>query len=60
MINKDNQSEFVDKVARGLEESYRKMIQFKIEKNSPVVVVENGKILKVNPKDLPPTIKYKR
>ncbi len=57
---RDNQSVLANQVARGLEESYRKMIQFKIEKNSPVVIMENGKILKINPKDLPPTIKYKK
>ena len=49
-----------DKIIKGLEEAYRKMIIFKKEKNSKVVVWENGKILEIDPNEMPPTIKYSR
>jgi len=49
-----------DKIIKGLEEAYRKMIIFKKEKNSKVVVSENGKILEIDPNDMPPTIHYSR
>jgi hypothetical protein len=28
------------------------MVRFKKEKNSPIIVSENGKIIKINPRDL--------
>ena len=50
----------IDKIIKGLEEAYRKMIIFKKEKNSKVVVSENGKILEIDPNEMPPTTKYYR
>ena len=44
--------ELEEKISKGLEKAYKKMIAFKKEKNSPVIIYEDGKILKVDPKDI--------
>ncbi len=49
-----------NKIVKGLEEAYRKLIEFKKAKNSPLVVVRNGKIVEIDPNDVPATILYKR
>jgi hypothetical protein len=49
-----------DKIVQGLEEAYRKLVEFKKQKNSPFVVLKNGKITEVDPNDVPPTTKYRR
>jgi len=49
---KEQLQELEDKVAKGLEGAYQKMIKFKKQKNTPLVISENGKIIKVHPKDL--------
>jgi hypothetical protein len=49
-----------DKIVKGLEEAYRKLVEFKKAKNSPLVVVRDGKIVEIDPNDVPPTISYKR
>jgi len=49
---KEQLQELEDKVSRGLEKAYEKMVRFKMEKNSPIIISENGKIIKINPKDL--------
>ncbi|MGB3588740.1 MAG: hypothetical protein WBA23_19495 [Tunicatimonas sp.] len=49
-----------DAILRGLEEAYRKMIIFKRQKNSPVVVSVNGEVKKINPYDVPDTTTYHR
>jgi hypothetical protein len=43
--------EFTDKVLKGLELSFQKLLEFKKQKNSPLVVVRNGKILKIMAED---------
>lgn len=50
----------LDKIVLGLEEAYRKLVIFKREKNSPLIVVIDGKITELNPFDAPDTTKYKR
>jgi len=35
------------KIAKGLQEAYKKMLVFKQQKNSPVIITKNGKIVKV-------------
>ena len=47
------------KIIEGLELAYEKMIQFKISKNSPVVISKNGKVVLLDPKMAKPTTKYK-
>jgi hypothetical protein len=39
--------EFKDKVLKGLELSFQKLLEFKKQKNSPLVVMRNGKIVKI-------------
>lgn len=48
--NKDKQDEFTDKVLKGLEKVYEKLIEFKKQKNSKLVIMQEGKIVKVEPK----------
>ncbi len=49
-LNK-SQNEFADKVMKGLELSFQKLLEFKKQKNSPLVVVRNGKIVEVMAED---------
>lgn len=49
-----------DRIVKGLEETYRKLIEFKKQKNSPMIVVRNGKIVAVDPNEILPTVLYKR
>ena len=49
-----------DKIVKGLEESYKKLIEYKKQKNSPFIVLRDGKILEINPNELPPEIIYGR
>ncbi|MBK9109539.1 MAG: hypothetical protein IPM92_14485 [Saprospiraceae bacterium] len=49
-----------DKIVKGLEECYKKLIEFKKLKNSPLVVMRNGKIVELNPNDVLPTTMYSR
>lgn len=49
-----------DKIVKGLEETYRKVIEYKKRINSPMIVMQDGKIAKVDPHDMPPTTVYKR
>lgn len=48
--DKDKQDEFTEKVLKGLEKVYEKLIEFKKQKNSKLVIMEKGKIVKVKPK----------
>ena len=49
-----------DSILRGLEEAYRKMIIFKRQKNSPVVVSVNGEVKEIDPYEMPATTTYHR
>ncbi|MCD4734538.1 MAG: hypothetical protein K8R53_00715 [Bacteroidales bacterium] len=49
-----------DKIVKGLEESYKKLIEYKKQKNSPFIVLRDGKILEINPNELPQEIIYGR
>lgn len=60
MGTKDQLKEERDKIVKGLEETYRKLVLFKKEKNSPMVVLREGKITEVDPNDILPTTFYKR
>jgi hypothetical protein len=44
----------------GLEKAYLKLVKFKKEKNSPLVVSKSGKIVKIKPEDIPPEASYTR
>ncbi|RXG25451.1 hypothetical protein [Leeuwenhoekiella marinoflava] len=60
MGTKEQLKEERDKIVKGLEETYRKLVLFKKEKNSPMIVLRKGKITEVDPNDIRPTTLYKR
>lgn len=45
-------------ILKGLEKAYEKMVKFKKEKGSPLVVSENGEIVKIPVEEILPTTKY--
>jgi imidazolonepropionase-like amidohydrolase len=49
-----------DKIVEGLEETYRRLVEYKKQKKSPMIVVRNGKIVAVDPNEILPTTLYKR
>ncbi len=44
---KDQLEDLEVKITKGLQEAYKKMLVFKKQKNSPVIMTKNGKIVKV-------------
>lgn len=60
MENKELLREKRDKIIRGLEEAYKRLIIFKKQKNSPIVVSRNGEILEIDANEMLPTTVYKR
>ncbi len=57
---KEQLQDLEDKIARGLEEAYRKMVEFKKYKKTPMVVSKNGKVIEIEPENIQPTTIYKR
>lgn len=49
-----------DKIVKGLEEAYRRLIEFKKMKNSPLIVMRDGEIVALDPHTVPATTVYKR
>ncbi len=41
--------EHKNKILLGLEKAYQKMVEFKKQKNSEIVVIQNNKIVKLKP-----------
>lgn len=60
MRTKEQLKEERDRIVRGLEESYRRLVEYKRQKNSPMVILRDGKIVELDPNELPPTVQYKR
>ena len=60
IMNKKELKERNEAICRGLEEAYRKMIIFKRQKNSPVVVSVDGEVKEIDPYDMPSTTTYHR
>lgn len=50
----------VQKIQRGLEKAYEKLVAFKRYKNSPLIVSRDGKIVEIPPEDIPLTTTYQR
>lgn len=48
----------LENFSKGMEEVYRKMVIFKRQKNSPMVILKDGKITEINPFDAPDTIRH--
>ena len=57
---KEQLQDLEDKIARGLEEAYRKMVVFKKHKKTPMVVSKNGKTIEIEPENIQSTTIYKR
>jgi len=49
-----------NKILKGLEESYRRLVEFKKQKKSPLVISKDGKIVEIDPNDASPTTTYSR
>ena len=47
---KEQLKELEDKLSTGLEKAYSKMLEFKKQKGSPIIISKNGKILEIDPK----------
>lgn len=60
MENNQHLKEERDKIVKGLEESYKRLVEYKKQKNSPMVVLKNGRIVEVDPNNVLPTTLYKR
>lgn len=45
------QDDFTDKVVKGLEITFQKLLEYKKQKNSPLVVMRDGKIVKIMAED---------
>jgi len=57
---KEQLQELENKIAKGLKEAYRKMVEFKKQKNSPVIVSRNGEIIEIDPDDILPTTRAQK
>jgi hypothetical protein len=49
-----------EKILRGLELAYERMIEFKKYKKTPLVISKDGKVVEIDPNDAPPRVTYKR
>lgn len=52
MMTIEKQKELHDKIIKGLEISYERLIAYKKCKNSVLVVMRDNKIVKIKPEDL--------
>ena len=52
MKKEKQQSDFIDKVTKGLKVSYKRLIQTKIEKDQSVVIMRDGKVITVKASEL--------
>jgi hypothetical protein len=50
MTTVKKQIELKDKILVGLEKVYERLIEFKKQKNSKLVIIKNNKIVKIKPK----------
>ena len=46
---KDKQEDINKKILEGLEKAYQKMIEFKKQKNTDLVILQDGKVVKIKP-----------
>ncbi|MGS2764081.1 hypothetical protein [Sinomicrobium sp. M5D2P9] len=49
MTKRDKQIELQDKIVKGLEKVYERLIEFKKEKKSELVVMKGNKIVRIKP-----------
>ena len=55
MGTKEQLKEERDRIVKGLEETYRRLVEYKKQKKSPMIVVRKGKIEAVDPNEILPT-----
>ena len=48
-MNTNNRIEHRNKILKGLEKAYEKLIEFKKQKNSDLVIIKNNKIVRIKP-----------
>jgi hypothetical protein len=60
MENKEQGDDRTQKILQGLEKSYQKLVEFKLYKNSPLIVAKNGVIIEIQPEKILPTTTYKK
>ena len=60
MATREQLKEERDKIVKGLEETYRRLVEFKKQKNSPLIIMRDGKIVAADPNSVPTTTVYKR
>lgn len=48
--------EEIEKILFGLKETYKNLVKFKREKNSPIVVSQDGKIVELDPFSVPDSL----
>ncbi|MEO1053452.1 MAG: hypothetical protein AAFX87_22650 [Bacteroidota bacterium] len=60
MSTEEQLKEERDKIVKGLEETYRRLVEYKKYKRSPIVVEQNGEVIEIDPNDIAPTTTYKR
>ena len=60
MENKEQLKQERDNIIKGLEESYKRLVEYKKRINSPMIVFRNGKVEAVDPNEIAPTTLYKR
>ena len=58
MNNNNEIDEKTQKILRGLEKSYEKLVAFKKYKKTPLIVSKNGVIVEIQPDKIPPTTSY--
>ena len=51
---KEQLKELEDKLTKGLEKAYSKMLEFKKQKDSPIIMSKNGEIVEVDPNQITP------
>mgnify|MGYP001214944137 CR=1 FL=1 len=51
---KEQLKELEDKLTKGLEKAYSKMLEFKKQKDSPIIMSKNGEIVEVDPNKITP------
>lgn len=56
MTTKDEQLELQNKILAGLEIVYERLIEYKKEKNSYLVIMQGDKIVRIKPEELDYTI----
>ncbi len=49
MTKREKQIELRDKIVKGLEVVYERLLEFKKAKNSELVIMQEGKIVKIKP-----------